>query len=222
MLQSVGLSERVSKQVQVLQTQLSEAGRKYGELVVSGGQEVQLGEPADVERQPQELVMVQLEVDQLLQLTEASGQDLQLVLTQVQMLERGLQARGAQAVAKALQVVVVQDQLGEAAQVTDGGRQLLDVVVAEVQPAQRSQTQHAHVHTGQSAVRHLQLLQRVREAGRERIVLLRQNAELLLGFLHIAGAGRAERRQRDRVRVTTSVCQPSGGEEALQAAAVGL
>ncbi len=81
------MSERVSKQVQVLQTQLPEAGRKYGELVVSGGQEAQLGEPADVERQPQELVMVQLEVEQLLQLTEASGQDLQLVLTQVQMLE---------------------------------------------------------------------------------------------------------------------------------------
>lgn len=41
-VQSVGLSKRVAEQVQVLQAQLPEARRKYGELVMSGGQETQL------------------------------------------------------------------------------------------------------------------------------------------------------------------------------------
>ncbi len=63
MVQGVRLDKRISKQVQVLQTQLAEVTGQRGQLVVRRRQEPQLGEPADVERQTNELIVVQFEVD---------------------------------------------------------------------------------------------------------------------------------------------------------------
>ena len=115
-----------------------------------------------------------------------------------------------------------EDQLSQAAQVPDGGWQLLDVVVAEVQPAQTLEGEHAHVYPGQLAVGHLQLLQGVGEARGQGIVLLGHNGQLLLELLHIPGPDRCEGRQRESVIFTSSVGQPGSREEVLQAVSIGL
>lgn len=82
--------------------------------------------------------------------------------------------------------------------------------------------QHPHVHPWQFAVGDLQLLQRVREAGGEGVVLLRDDGELLLGLLDVSGAHGSERGQGKAARVTSSVCQTSGREEVLQAVGISL
>lgn len=68
------MNKGISKQVQVLKTQLTEVTRQNGELVMSSEQEPQLCEPPDVEWQANELVVVQLEVDEFSELTELSRQ----------------------------------------------------------------------------------------------------------------------------------------------------
>lgn len=88
-----------------------------------------------MERQRNELVVVQLEVHQLSELAELSREAPQSVLAEVQELQGPLQGGQAQGHAESLQVVVVQDELREAAQVADGGGEFLDVVVAEVELA---------------------------------------------------------------------------------------
>lgn len=100
-------------------------------------EEPQLGEPADVEGQTGQLVVVQFQVDQLPQLAELSGEVLQAVLAEVEELEGPLQRGQAQLHAEGFQVVVVEVELGEAAEVANGGGEFLDVVVAQVQLAER-------------------------------------------------------------------------------------
>lgn len=131
-VQRVRLDKRVSKQVQVLQFQLTKVTGQHRQLVMSRRQVPQLRKSADVERQAGELVVVQLEVHQLSELAELGGEGLQAILAEVQQPERPLKGGQAQGHAEGLQVVVVEDELREAAQVTDGGREFLDVVVAEV------------------------------------------------------------------------------------------
>ena len=131
-VQRIGLDERVSEQVKVLQTQLAEVTGQRHQLVVCRRQEPQLRESSDVERQTGELVVVQLQVDQFSELAELGGERLQSILAEVQELEGPLQRGQAQRHAERLQVVVVEDEFREAAEVPDGGRKLLDVVVAEV------------------------------------------------------------------------------------------
>ncbi len=62
MVQGIWLDKWVSKQVQVLEAQLTEVTGQHSQLVVRRRQEPQLGESADVERQTDELVVVQFEV----------------------------------------------------------------------------------------------------------------------------------------------------------------
>lgn len=100
------------------------------------GEEPQLGESANVERQTRELVVVQFQVDEFPQLAELSGEVLQAVLAEVEQLQGPLQRGQAQLHAEGFQVVVVEVELGEAAEVADGGREFLDVVVAQVQLAE--------------------------------------------------------------------------------------
>lgn len=130
------MHKRISKQVQVFKTQLTEVTRQSSELVMCSEQEPQLCETADVERQTNELVVVQLEVDQLFESTKLHGERLQSILTEVQHLECPLQGGQAEGFTEGLQVVVVKDELRETTQVADGGRKFLDVVVAKIQPAQ--------------------------------------------------------------------------------------
>lgn len=56
----------------------------------------------------------------------------------------------------------------------------------------------------------MQLLQRVGEAGREGVVLLGRDGELLLGLLDVSGANRSERGEGKAGRVSSSVRQASG------------
>ena len=74
MVQGVRLVEGVPKQVQVLQAQTAEAAGQQGQLVVRRRQELQFREAADAEREPHELVVVQLEVDQFPELAELGRQ----------------------------------------------------------------------------------------------------------------------------------------------------
>lgn len=131
----------------------------------------------------------------------------------------------------------MEDELGQAAEVADSGREFLDVVVAEVEFAESckhntkyidrmqiegEQThsdnpvyctfkgQHPHVHAGQFAVGHLELLQRAGEVRGEGVVLPGHDGEFLLGLFHVSGTHRSERGEREAARVTSSVCQPSG------------
>lgn len=136
MVQRVGLDKRVSEQVQVLQAQLAEVTGQHGELVVRRGEEPELGESANVERQTRKLVVVEFQVDEFPQLAELSGEVLQAVLAEVEQLQGPLQSGQAQLHAEGFQVVVVEVELGEAAEVADGGREFLDVVVAQVQLAE--------------------------------------------------------------------------------------
>ena len=131
-VQRIGLDERVSEQVKVLQTQLAEVTGQHHQLVVCRRQEPQLRESSDVKRQTGELVVVQFQVDQFSELAELSGERLQSILAEVQELEGPLQRGQAQCHAERFQVVVVEDEFREAAEVPDGGRKFLDVVVAEV------------------------------------------------------------------------------------------
>lgn len=85
-----------------------------------------------MERQTDELVVVQFEVHQFFELAELSGEGAQAVLAEVQQLQGALQRGQAECLAEGLQVVVVQDELREAAQVSDGGGEFLDVVVTKV------------------------------------------------------------------------------------------
>lgn len=173
-------------------------------------------------RQACQLVVVQLEVDQLPQLTEVGGQSLKSVLAEVQVLEGALEAGEAKGWAEGLQVVVVKHQLGQRAEVADGGGQLLDMVVAEVQLAEELKREHAHVHTGQLAVGHLQVLQGEREVGRQRIVLLGDDHKLLLGFLHIPGADWRKGRERHTVCIISSMSQACSREEVLETVGISL
>lgn len=129
----VGLDERIPKQVQVLQTQLSKIPGQSGQPVVRRRQVPQLGESADVERQTGQLVVVQFKVDQFPESAELGGESPQTIVTQVQELQAALQGGKTEGVAEGFQVVVVQEELGEAAEITDSGGEFLDVVVAEVQ-----------------------------------------------------------------------------------------
>lgn len=54
------------------------------------------------------------------------------------------------------------------------------------------QGQHAHVHTGQFAPGHLQVLQGVRETGGQGVVLLGEDGKFLFGLLYISGSNRGE------------------------------
>lgn len=143
-------------------------------------------------------------------------------MTQVQKLQRFLQCGEAERLAESLQVVVVEDEFGQAAEVADGSRELLDVVVAEVEYPEPLQSQHAHVHPGELAVRDLQLLQRIREAGCQRVVLLGCDGQLLFGFLNIFCTNCGQGGKSEAVRVAAAVCQPGGRKEVLQAVDVGL
>ena len=138
------------------------------------------------------------------------------------MLERALEAGETEGRAEGLQVIVVKHQLGERAQVADGGGQLLDVVVAEVQLAEQLEREHAHVHTGELAVGHLQVLERVGEVGSEWVVFLGDDNELLLGLFDIAGTDRRQGGERHGVCITSSVSQARSGEEVLETVGISL
>lgn len=130
------MDERIPKQVQVLQTQLTEVTRQHRELVMRRRQEPQLGESAHVERQTDKFIVIQLEVHKFSELAELSREGLQAILAEVQELEGPLQGGQAEGHAEGFQVVVVEDELREAAEVADGGREFLDMVVAEVKLAE--------------------------------------------------------------------------------------
>lgn len=132
MVQWVRLDELIPKQVQVLQTQLSEGTRQHSQLIMRRRQVPQLRESADVERQTDELVVVQFEVHQFSELAELSGEGPQTIMTKVQELQGLLQGGQAEGHAEGFQVVVVEDEIREAAEVADGGGEFLDVVVAQV------------------------------------------------------------------------------------------
>lgn len=133
MVQRVGLDERISKQVQVFQAQLSKFPGQRRQAVVRRRQVPQLGESADVERQTGHLVVVQFKVDQLSEPAELGGESPQTIVAEVQELQAVLQGGKTEGIAEGFQVVVVQNQVREAAEVTDGGGEFLDVVVAEIQ-----------------------------------------------------------------------------------------
>lgn len=122
MVERVGLDERIPKQIQVFQTQLSEIPGQRGQPVVRRRQIPELGQSADVKRQTGELVVVQFEIDQFLEPAEMSGESLQTIVTEVQEMQAVLQGGKTKGVAEGLQVVIVQHQVREAAQVPDGGR----------------------------------------------------------------------------------------------------
>lgn len=122
MVERVGLDERIPKQIQVFQTQLSEIPRQRGQPVVRRRQIPELRQSADVKRQTGELVVVQFEIDQFLEPAEMSGESPQTIVTEVQEMQAVLQGGKTKGVAEGLQVVIVQHQVREAAQVPDGGR----------------------------------------------------------------------------------------------------
>lgn len=132
MVQWVRLDELIPKQVQVLQAQLSEVTRQHSQVVMRRRQVPQLRESVDVERQTDELVVVQFEVHQFSQLAELSGEGPQTIVTEVQELQGPLQSGQAEGHAEGFQVVIVEDEITEAAEVANGGREFLDVVIAEV------------------------------------------------------------------------------------------
>lgn len=133
MVERVGLDERIPKQVQVFQTQLSKFPGQSGQPVVRRRQVPQLGESADVERQTGQLVAVQFKVDQFPEPAELGGESPQAIVTEVEELQAVLQRGKTEGVAEGFQVVVVQQEFREAAEITDSGGECLDVVVAEVQ-----------------------------------------------------------------------------------------
>lgn len=122
MVERVGLDERIPKQIQVFQTQLSKIPGQRGQLVVRRGQIPELRQLADVKRQTGELVVVQFEIDQFSEPAEMSGESPQTIVTEVQEMQAALQGGKTKGVAEGFQVVIVQHQVGEAAQVPDGGR----------------------------------------------------------------------------------------------------
>lgn len=132
-VERVGLDERIPKQVQLFQTQLSEIPGQSGQPVVRRRQVPQLGESADVEGQTGELVVVQFKVDQFSEAAEVGGESPQTIVTEVQEPQAVLQGGQTEGVAEGFQVVAVQDEVRQAAQITDSGGEFLDVVVAEVQ-----------------------------------------------------------------------------------------
>lgn len=82
--------------------------------------------------------------------------------------------------------------------------------------------QHPHVHPRQLAVGHLQLLQRVGEAGGERVILLGDDGKLLLWLLYVFGTHGSEGGEGKAARVAPSVRQAGGRQEVLQAAGISL
>lgn len=96
------------------------------------GQEPQLRQSADVERQTQECVIVQFEVHEFSELAELSRELLQAILAEVQVLEGPLEGGQTECLTEGFQVVIVEDEFGKTAEVTDGGGKFLDMVVTEV------------------------------------------------------------------------------------------
>lgn len=122
MVERVGLDERIPKQIQVFQTQLSKIPGQGGQPVVRRRQVPEPRQSADVKRQTGELVVVQFEIDQFSEPAEMRGEGLQTIVTEVQEMQAVLQGGKTKGVAEGFQVVIVQHQVREAAKVPDGGR----------------------------------------------------------------------------------------------------
>lgn len=144
---------------------------------------------ANPEGQSKETVVIQLQVNEFLQPAKLHREGRDLVLAEIEGLERLLEGGIAESRTKGLQVVVLQTELLQPHQVSNGLWQLLDTIVTQVQLPETPEGKHAHVNAGQFAVGGLEVLQGVGEAPSQRIFSPGHDGHPGLGLLDLRGFG---------------------------------